>query len=123
MPSRANKIRSKLLCPLPHDPSTSSWVHYERLLEEAVTFYRSGGGGNRIPMGEAFMTTHSFAADRVDGEYAIRMREYEDRYEPRLATCREIVSTGVCRAVHIESSRQRSVVPVVGVPLYLLAVV
>lgn len=59
-------------------------------------FYRSGGGSpeNRIPMGEAFMTTHSFAFDRLDGEYAIRVREYEEGYEPRLATCRETVSTG-----------------------------
>lgn len=43
-------------------------------------------------MGEAFMTTHSFALDRLDGEYAIRVQEYEDGYEPTLASCRETVS-------------------------------
>lgn len=75
------------------------WVHYERLLEEAVTFYRSGGGStaNRIPMGEAFMTTHSFALDRLDGEYAIRVQEYEDGYEPTLASCRETANNQTLR--------------------------
>lgn len=68
-------------------------MHCERLLEEAVSFYRSGGGieEKRVPVGEAFMTTHSFAVDVLNNEYAVRVREYEERNETLLATCREAV--------------------------------
>lgn len=71
------------------------WVHYERLLEDAVLYYRSGGAseGSRVPVGEAFMTTHSFADEVLDGQYEIRVREYMAKNESLLATCRETVRT------------------------------
>eukprot|EP00904_Undaria_pinnatifida_P002927 jgi/Undpi1/12635/HiC_scaffold_6.g02303.m1 len=84
-----------LLQLIPDIPPTASpldaWMHYERLLEEAVSFYRSGGGieEKRVPVGEAFMTTHSFAVDVLNNEYAVRVREYEERNETLLTTCRE----------------------------------
>ena len=75
--------------PCPHP----SWVHYERILEEAVLFFRSGGGdaGNRIPIGEAFMTTHSFAVERLEDEYDVRVRQYKEGNETLLAACRDAV--------------------------------
>ena len=87
--------------PRAHDLQMCRWVHYKRELEKAVAFYRSGGGsdGNRIPIGVAFMTTHSLASDRLEGRYATRVREYEDGFEPRLAMCRERVSIGLVASI------------------------
>ena len=71
-------------------------MHYQRILEEAVSFVRAGGGNaaNRVPIGEAFMTTHSFAVDRLEDEYDTRVREYAEGNETVLAACRAVVSTG-----------------------------
>lgn len=78
---------------LPPTIHVHSWVNYERLLEEAVLYYRSGGatGGSRVPVGEAFMTTHSFADEVLDGEYKVRVREYKEGKESLLTTCRDTV--------------------------------
>lgn len=46
------------------------------------------------------MTSHSFALDRLAGEYAIRVREYEEGDEAVLATCREQVSKGAFYCYH-----------------------
>lgn len=56
-------------------------------------FYRSGGGSptNRVPMGEAFMMTHSFAVEKLEDAYADRVREYAEGNETLLAICREKV--------------------------------
>ena len=87
-------------CPRPlHSPTPRRlrWVNYERLLEEAVLYYRSGGasGGKRVPVGEAFITTHSFADEVLDGEYEARVRDYEEKKESLLAQCRKTVRTRV----------------------------
>ena len=70
-----------------------SWVHYERLLKEAVVFNRYGSGrvGSRVPVGEAFMTTHSFAVERLESDYATRVRKYTRGNETLLAMCRNTV--------------------------------
>lgn len=70
-------------------------MHYQGILEEAVSFVRAGGGNaNRVPIGEAFMTTHSFSVERLEDEYDIRVREYAEGNETVLAACRAVVSTG-----------------------------
>lgn len=71
-------------------------MHYERLLEDAVNFYRSGGGtedgkGKKKPIGLAFMTTHSFAVERLEGDYKTRVGEYTERKESLLELCRTTV--------------------------------
>lgn len=72
-------------------------MHYERSLDEAVRFYRSPPAGSRrsrVLIGEAFMTTHSFAVDRLAGDYKTRVREYQERNATLLAICRAAVSRG-----------------------------
>eukprot|EP00752_Nemacystus_decipiens_P009738 g8696.t1 len=78
----------------PEQPTPlDTWVHYERLLEDAVNFYRSGGGqGKKKPIGLSFMTTHSFAVERLEGEYKTRVREYAEREASLLELCRSTVS-------------------------------
>ena len=83
-------------------------MHYERLLEEAVLNYRSGGGsgGVRVPVGLAFMTTHSFADEVLDGEYKVRVREYTEQVESLLNTCHDTVRDEVpwCRCCLLYTS-------------------
>lgn len=83
-------------CPLVHN----SWVHYERLLEDAVHFYRLGGGSGEMkkkkkPIEVTFMTTHSFAVDRLEGDYKTRVKEYSERKGSLLETCRRTVRWGI----------------------------
>ena len=67
-------------------------MHYERLLEDAVSFYRSGGGEDRKkPIGLSFMTTHSFAVERLEGDYETRVRAYAERNASLLDMCRRTV--------------------------------
>ncbi|CAM9909490.1 unnamed protein product [Ectocarpus sp. 4 AP-2014] len=74
-----------------------TWVHYERLLEEAVLFYRSGGvrmdEPAREPIGIAFFTTHSIFDSALGGRYASLAREYRDKDPDLMAECRETVRT------------------------------
>lgn len=39
------------------------------------------------------MTTHSFADEVLNGQYEIRVREYQEEKESLLATCRRTVRT------------------------------
>eukprot|EP00903_Cladosiphon_okamuranus_P014592 g13533.t1 len=95
----------------PEEPTPlDTWVHYERLLEDAVIFYRSGGGNgkgngngnengnqdgkrknNKKPIGLAFMTTHSFAVERLEGDYKTRVAEYAERKGSLLELCSKTV--------------------------------
>lgn len=70
-------------------------MHYEGILEEAVSSFRSGGrnAGNRVPMGMAFMMSHSFAEERMRDEWDTLLIEYAEGNETVLETCRAAVSS------------------------------
>lgn len=69
------------------------WANYERMLKEAIVYYRTGNVNmrRRVPIEVIFMTTHSISEQVLDSSYAIGVKDCGKPTSTMLAQCHRYV--------------------------------